>query len=57
MKRNHVIYQCGVCGFGYRDLGTADPCEEFCDGHGFSSPEILGKAVYHPAIQVVSLAA
>jgi C4-type Zn-finger protein len=57
IKKNQAVYQCEICGFGYRDLRTAEACEEFCDMHGFSSPEVLRKAVYRPIIQVVLPAA
>jgi hypothetical protein len=51
-----MIYQCEIWGFGYGDLEDAEACEEFCDTHGFSSPETLKKAVYRPVIQVLSMA-
>jgi hypothetical protein len=55
IRKNEVIYHCEICGFGYGDLAAAEACEEFCDTHGFSSDEILRKAIYRPVIQVLSL--
>jgi hypothetical protein len=57
IRKTEIIYHCEICGFGYGDLTTAETCEEFCDTHGFSSSEILSKAVYRPITQVLSLAA
>ena len=53
IRRTDVIYHCEICGFGYTDLGTAERCEEFCDTHGFSSEEILRKAIFRPLTQVL----
>jgi C4-type Zn-finger protein len=52
IRRSEVIYYCEICGFGYRDLATAEACEEFCDTHGFSRHETLRKAIYRPMTQV-----
>jgi len=57
IRRNQAIYHCEFCGFGYKDIGTAESCEQFCDSHGYSSPEILRKAIYRPIDPVLSLAA
>ena len=57
IKKNHAIFQCEICGIGYVDLRTAEACEEFCDTHGFSSQDILRKAISRPITQVLSLAA
>jgi len=56
LRKEQAVYECEICGFGYRDLRTAEACEEFCDTHGFSSQEILKKAIHHPAINVMPLA-
>jgi len=57
IKRNQAIYHCEICGFGYRDLRTAEACEEFCDSHGYSSEEILRKAIHRPETQILSITA
>jgi hypothetical protein len=57
IRKNQAIFYCEVCGFGYGDLRPAESCEEFCDTHGFSSPEITRKAISRPVTQVLSLAA
>jgi hypothetical protein len=57
IKKNQEIYLCEICGFGYRDIRTAEACEQFCDSHGFSSQDIVRKAVYRPINPVLSLAA
>ena len=57
IKKNQAIYHCEFCESGYGDLRTAEACEEFCDSHGFSSEEILRKALYRPIISVLSLIA
>ncbi|HYB84805.1 MAG TPA: hypothetical protein VED86_05705 [archaeon] len=57
IKKNQPIYHCELCEFGYKDIGTAEACEQFCDSHGFSSPEIVRKATYRPLIPILSLAA
>jgi hypothetical protein len=57
IKKNQAVYHCEFCGSGYRELRTAEACEQFCDTRGFSSPEILRKAVYRPIDPVLSLAA
>jgi len=56
-KKKQAIFHCEICGFGYEDIRTAEACEQFCDSHGFSSQEILGKAIYRPLTPVLSLAA
>ena len=53
LRKDQAIYYCEICGFGYSDLENAESCEEFCDTHGVSSPEILSKAIRRPAIQIV----
>jgi hypothetical protein len=57
LRKNEAVYHCEICGFGYGDLTTAEACEEFCDAHGFTSQEIVRKAIRRPTIQVLALAA
>ena len=57
IKKNQAIFYCEICGFGYKDIRTAEACEQFCDSHGFSSQEILENAIYRPVTLVLSLAA
>jgi hypothetical protein len=54
MKRNQLIYHCEICEFGYKDISTAEACEHFCDSHGFSSQEILRKAIFRPVTPVLA---
>jgi C4-type Zn-finger protein len=54
--KGESVYLCEYCGFGYRDIGTADECEEYCDTHDICSQEITKKAIYKPAIGVMSIA-
>jgi len=56
-RKNEIVYLCELCGFGYRDLETAEKCEQYCDTHGSCSPEITQKAIYKPAIRVMPIAA
>jgi len=57
IKKNRTVYYCEFCESGYRDIRTAESCEQFCDTHGFSSIEILKRAIYHPVNPVLSLTA
>ena len=41
-------FVCGICGFGYRGPKTALECEDFCKKNGFSSDNLLKKAIYRP---------
>jgi len=56
-RKGAIVYTCELCGFGYRELETAERCEEYCDTHGSCSPEISREAVYKPAIRVMSVLA
>jgi len=53
LEKDRVVYYCEICGFGYGDLEVAEACEEFCNIHGHSAPQIVGRAVRRPVIQVV----
>jgi rubredoxin len=49
-----TVFQCELCGYGYRDLDTAEQCEEYCDTHGACSREITKKSIYTPSVRVMS---
>jgi len=49
------VFTCEFCGFGYRELYTAEECEECCGAHGFASAEIRRKSVRTPKIELVSI--
>jgi hypothetical protein len=53
-RRIGTVFQCEICGFGYKDLDTAERCEEYCDIHGSCSTEITEKAIYRPKAHVIS---
>ncbi len=55
-RKNETVYLCELCGFGYGDLDTAEKCEQYCDTHGSCSLQITQKAIYKPAIRVMSVA-
>jgi hypothetical protein len=56
-RKSATVYTCELCGFGYRDLETAERCEQYCDMHGSCSIEITQKAIYKPSVWVMSIAA
>jgi hypothetical protein len=49
-----TVFQCEICGFGYKDLDTAERCEEYCDINESCSIEITKKAIYKPSTYVIS---
>jgi hypothetical protein len=49
------VFTCEFCGVGYRELKTAEECEECCGAHGFASAEIRRKSVRTPKIELVSI--
>ncbi len=53
-RRDVTVYVCELCGFGYEDVDTAERCEQYCNTHGVSSPEITRKAAYKPHVRVIS---
>jgi len=53
MRKGETIYLCELCGFGYKDLNTAEQCEQYCDTHGSCSLEITRKAAYKPSVRVM----
>jgi len=54
--KGHTIYQCELCGFGYRDLETAESCEQYCYSHGSHSPKITRKAIRKLSVEVDPIA-
>jgi hypothetical protein len=52
-----IVYLCEFCGYGYQTIGTAERCEQHCDTQLRSSAKIRVKAVYHPAVEVITAAA
>jgi len=56
-RKGQMVYLCELCGFGYEDMETAEQCEQYCDIHGGCSLEITRKAVYKPAVRVMSISA
>ncbi len=55
MRRGKTVYLCEICRLGYRDLETAERCEQHCYSHASCSLEITRKAVYKPSVQVMSI--
>jgi hypothetical protein len=49
------LFICEFCGSGYKELGTAEDCEQHCGTLGFASAGIRRKAVHVPKIEIVSL--
>ena len=56
-RKRGIVFQCELCGFGYKDLDTAEQCEEYCDTHGRCSVEITKKSIYKPNVRVMSVLA
>jgi hypothetical protein len=50
--RGQAVYECELCGFGYRDLETAERCEDYCYVHATSSPRITRNAIRKPSVEV-----
>jgi len=44
-KSEQKVYLCEACGFGYKDIQTAQQCESFCNEHNSCSREITKQAV------------
>lgn len=44
-KANQKFYVCEACGFGYKDIQTAQQCENYCSEHNSCSTEITKDAV------------
>ena len=47
-RKGKIVYQCEICGFGYKDIDTAEKCEQYCDTHGSCYAETTMRAVYNP---------
>lgn len=47
---------CEVCGSGYRNLDTAEHCEQYCSLEMQSSPTIRQKAIYQPRVEIIPTA-
>lgn len=56
-SKSEIVYLCELCGFGYKDLETAETCEQYCDTHGSCSLEITRQAIYKPTVRVMSVTA
>jgi hypothetical protein len=52
-KRTQTIFVCELCGFAYRDLETAECCEQYCYSHGHSCRGITQRATGKPPVQVM----
>ena len=57
IRKGGIVYQCEICGFGYKVLETAEECEEYCAIHGRYSPDIHKLAISKPAVRVMSVEA
>jgi len=57
LKKGEVVYSCELCGFGYRQLEDAELCEEYCDTHGDSWPDLHKNATYKPSVRTMRLEA
>ncbi len=44
--KGQEYYQCGICGFFYREKDLAQRCENFCNEHKSCSLEITKYAVH-----------
>jgi hypothetical protein len=52
-RMSETIFLCELCGFGYRDLETAERCEQYCYTHEHTSVLLVQKAVYKPRGRVI----
>jgi len=43
-KKGETYYQCGECGFFYKDEEWAKKCEDFCKKHNACDVEIIKHA-------------
>jgi len=57
LRKGETVYACELCGFGYKELETAELCEEYCATHGSYSPEIHKQATCKPNVRVMQLTA
>ena len=56
-RKEQIVYECEICGFGYGNLDAAEHCEEYCNTHGHCSPEIVKNALYKPTTQLLPVTA
>lgn len=47
-RTGETVFLCELCGLGYRDLETAERCEQYCYTHKHTSVVLARKAVYRP---------
>lgn len=50
-----TLFMCEFCGSEYKEIGTAEDCEEHCGTQGYASAEIRKKAVAVPKIEVIPM--
>lgn len=50
-----TLFMCEFCGSEYKEIGTAEDCEEHCGTQGYASAEIRKKAVRVPKIEVIPM--
>ena len=48
LVKNKKVYQCEVCGFGYRDEDMAKKCQNWCSKHASCNLKITKNAIYFP---------
>ncbi|HUO43246.1 MAG TPA: hypothetical protein VMU35_09735 [Methylomirabilota bacterium] len=53
--KERVIFLCEYCGFGYKDVETAETCEAFCGVHEGRSGKITRSALYTPHVMIIPL--
>lgn len=51
-----TVYLCEVCGYGYRNLETAEHCEQHCAIEMQGSATIRQRAIYQPKVEIVPIA-
>ena len=52
-RKGQAVYQSELCLYGYRDLRTAERCEQYCATHESCSDEIMRKAIFKPEPKVM----
>ena len=53
-KSKLTLFACELCGSAYKDLETAERCEQYCYSHGRSSRDIIQRAVCKPIVRDVN---
>ena len=46
--KNKKIFACEICGFGYKDKGTAQACQNWCSKKPSCNLQITKNAIYFP---------